>query len=46
MLWLSIALYLASCFLPALLLHTGGYTYRRDMTPNWTWDGYESLRGA
>jgi hypothetical protein len=42
----SIALYLASCLLPALMLHTGGYTYARDMKATWHWTGHESLRGA
>lgn len=43
---LSIALYVASCGLPALMLHTGGYVYGNDLKPSWRWDGHESLRGA
>jgi hypothetical protein len=46
MLLLSMALYSASCFLPALMLHTGGYIYEKDMTPHWIWNGHESLRGG
>jgi hypothetical protein len=46
MLWLSVGLYGAACVLPALLLHTGGYIYGKDMTASWQWDGHESLRGA
>jgi hypothetical protein len=42
----SLALYIASCFLPAVLLHTGGYTYGRDMAASWRWYGHESLRGG
>ena len=46
MLSMSVALYVASCLLPALMLHTGGYVFRQDLTPNWRWYGHESLRGA
>jgi hypothetical protein len=43
---LSMALYVASCSLPALMLHTGGYVYAKDLTPGWKWSGHESVRGA
>ena len=46
MLWMSVGLYLAACFLPALRLHTGGYIYANDMAASWRWDGHESQRGA
>jgi hypothetical protein len=44
--FLSIAIYLAACLLPALMLHTGGYIYTKDLQKNWRWGGNESLRGA
>lgn len=43
---LSIALYVASCRLPALMLHTGGDVYGKDLKPNWRWQGHESLLGV
>jgi hypothetical protein len=46
MLLMSVALYVAACLLPALMLHTGGYVYGQDLKPSWRWDGHESLRGA
>jgi hypothetical protein len=41
-----VALYVASCSLPAVMLHTGEYAYAKDSTRSWTWDGHESLSGA
>jgi hypothetical protein len=43
---LSLALYAAACFLPAVLLHTGGYAYGKDLAASWRWEGHETLRGA
>jgi hypothetical protein len=42
----SVVLYIASCFLPALLLHTGSFIYGAHTDPVWKWDGHESLRGV
>jgi hypothetical protein len=30
----SMAFYVASCFLSALMLHTGGYLYAKDLAPS------------
>jgi hypothetical protein len=37
----SLALYIAACCLPAILLHTGGW----DNSHHWVWSGYERQRG-
>jgi hypothetical protein len=46
MLWLSVALYISSCFLPALLLRTGGYVYGSDLARTWKWYSHETVRGG
>jgi TRAP-type uncharacterized transport system fused permease subunit len=42
----SFLLYIAACYLPAILLHTGSYHYSDVHSRTWVWHGYQSLRGV